>query len=123
VCSKAQYETRLKKWGFRKYANKDQWNSIFQTLCIRESQGKESEVFFRGEVLDGEKIEKERRRYGAISDVNNILSGKWFVFNKDFNFPRLVSTIGKGYLKESHPLRGDTGTDFVSNDEAVSTSN
>ncbi|KAF2679512.1 ankyrin [Lentithecium fluviatile CBS 122367] len=63
--SRAQYETRLKRWDFRKYANKDQWNAIFHTLDVRESQGKETEVVLRGEVLRQERIEKERKRYGA----------------------------------------------------------
>ncbi|KAF2799217.1 hypothetical protein K505DRAFT_221623, partial [Melanomma pulvis-pyrius CBS 109.77] len=60
--SKAQYETRLKKWGFRKYATKDEWCTIDHILDMREDKGKPSEVHLHGELLTDEKIRKERRR-------------------------------------------------------------
>lgn len=62
VHSKAQYETRLKRWGFRKYASKEQWNAIHHAVDNRHAQGKGSQVYLHGEPLKKEKIEKERRR-------------------------------------------------------------
>lgn len=75
LCSKAQYETRLKKWGYRKYASKDLWKVIFYILALRQSQGKQSEVYLHGELLTEDKIKKEWKRYQSNGRALGSLPG------------------------------------------------
>lgn len=66
--SKAQYETRLKKWKFRKYAKKDEWRTLDRVLKVRKAQGKDTEVVLYGERVTPEKVRKEimRHRFHTI---------------------------------------------------------
>ena len=61
--SKAQYILQFKKWGFKKYSNKDQWKAIAIKVRKRKSQGKESEICVRGEKISDQKARKEMSRY------------------------------------------------------------
>jgi hypothetical protein len=61
--SKAQYETRLKKWGFRKYSKKADWTQISNEIDSRKLRGKETEVFIGGEQVQPNRIRKQMRRH------------------------------------------------------------
>ncbi|KAF2704056.1 ankyrin [Pleomassaria siparia CBS 279.74] len=70
--SKAQFKTRLKKWGLGTYATQDEWRLIDRILISREGQGKSTEVYLHGELLRDERVRKGRRGYrqSEISSVN-----------------------------------------------------
>jgi hypothetical protein len=61
--SKSQYETRLKKWGFRKYSNRDDWLAVSSMLDTRRLQGKESSVLFDGKPIHKNRVRKGTQRY------------------------------------------------------------
>ncbi|KAI1357142.1 Clr5 domain-containing protein, partial [Xylaria arbuscula] len=62
--TKAQYERRFKKWGFRKNKTKEDWEAIALKVTKRKRDNKESEVRIGGEVVLVKKLRKELSRYG-----------------------------------------------------------
>ncbi|OCK75502.1 hypothetical protein K432DRAFT_465903 [Lepidopterella palustris CBS 459.81] len=62
--TKAQYERRLKKWGFQKYKKKDIWEAIAIKVTKRKRDGEESKVKIGDEVIPMKKLKKELSRYG-----------------------------------------------------------
>ncbi|KAI3324108.1 ankyrin repeat-containing domain protein [Xylariaceae sp. AK1471] len=69
--SKAQFETRLKKWEFRKYANSGVWQTLSRVTEGRHAQEKESHVFFRGKPWSQKKVRKEIARYRKDRKIIN----------------------------------------------------
>jgi hypothetical protein len=62
--SKSQYETQLlKKWKFRKYSKKEEWFALLHALDSRKTSGKKTDVYFDGELVSEDRIQKERVRY------------------------------------------------------------
>ena len=50
--SKSEYERQLKAWRCRKNATQDIWKFISQKLKEREAQGKQSDVYVYGNMVD-----------------------------------------------------------------------
>ncbi|KAF4869997.1 hypothetical protein CGCSCA1_v010885 [Colletotrichum siamense] len=73
LVSKAQLEYKLKFWGFRKKAPKKQgdavWQFIGHRVAKRDRQGKASDVFLNGRLLDPAKVRKETNRHQPTSLV------------------------------------------------------
>ena len=73
--SKAQYEGRLKKWGFRKNKTKEDWKTIRREIEKRNRQRKASDVYFCGKLISAKKVRKETSRYGPMSTVEMYTQG------------------------------------------------
>jgi hypothetical protein len=61
--SKAQYETRLKRWGFRKYSKKADWVQLSNEIDSRKLEGKQTKVFIGGEQVQPNRIRRQMRRH------------------------------------------------------------
>jgi len=60
---RAQFESRLKLWNFRKYLNGDgAWRYVADRISKRESQGRRSRVIVSGIAYDDEKVRREIAR-------------------------------------------------------------
>ncbi|KAF2798621.1 hypothetical protein K505DRAFT_232948, partial [Melanomma pulvis-pyrius CBS 109.77] len=58
----SQYETRFRRWGFRKNLKRDDWKIIDNVRAERKQAGKSSEVYLNGELIPEEKVQKETSR-------------------------------------------------------------
>ncbi|CAI0647392.1 unnamed protein product, partial [Colletotrichum noveboracense] len=69
--TKAQLEYKLKVWGFRTRVPKKKgqavWQFIGHRIGKRKQQGKASDVFLNGELLDPAKVHKEINRHQPTS--------------------------------------------------------
>ena len=65
--SKAQYERRFRKWGFRKNLKRNEWQLIGTKIERRKQAGLESQVYVFGEALSDDKVQKEISRYKVAS--------------------------------------------------------
>ncbi|KAH0569268.1 hypothetical protein GP486_000024 [Trichoglossum hirsutum] len=70
--TKAQYERRLTKWGFKKNRKKREWIEIAEEVIRRRNEGKDSEVIIGDQIIPSKKLKKEVRRYGR--DLINSVS-------------------------------------------------
>ncbi|PQE30341.1 Ankyrin repeat-containing domain protein [Rutstroemia sp. NJR-2017a WRK4] len=62
--SKSQYETRFKKWGFRKNMNDGDWKRVYKKFQQRKlNRRPESAVLFNGVLIPQDKVKKEIARH------------------------------------------------------------
>lgn len=64
---KAQYEKKIKEWGFQKNHTKDDWKIIGQKVGLRKRTAKESNVYLDGELMPRKRLQKEISRQGFMS--------------------------------------------------------
>lgn len=62
------YETRLKKWNFRKYSKGGHWRTLERVIETRAHEGKDTEVLFDGEPVEEKRLRKEIGRYRRCED-------------------------------------------------------
>ena len=62
IDSKSEYERQLRAWGCRKNSTQDIWKFVSQRLKEREAQGKQSDVYFHGNMIDTTKVQRQRAR-------------------------------------------------------------
>ena len=60
--SKSQYETYFKKWGFRKYRDKEQWRNLLKDTG-QTSKRKVEDIYDGDELISASKVRKVRGRY------------------------------------------------------------
>ncbi|PQE07798.1 multiple ankyrin repeats single kh domain protein [Rutstroemia sp. NJR-2017a BVV2] len=66
--SKSQYETRFKKWGFRKNMNDGDWKRVYNKFHQRKlNRCPESAVLFNGVLIPHEKVKKEIARHVPLT--------------------------------------------------------
>jgi len=82
VYSKSQFETKLKSWGFAKYAKKIEWKALEQIVAKRKAEGKLTDVYLYGERLKQSKVRKETTRHRHGSLKNTTLQGKSGLFDE-----------------------------------------
>jgi hypothetical protein len=70
--SKAQYELHFKKWDFRKYRKKDDWEIVARKINKRKREHKESEVYIDRNLIESKKVRKETSRYGSMSTTTEM---------------------------------------------------
>ncbi|KAF2265408.1 hypothetical protein CC78DRAFT_579384 [Lojkania enalia] len=72
--SKSQFELQLKRWQFKKYSTKRQWQTVSKILDERSAKGKSSDVFIHGVPLSRHKVRKEiaRHRRNRTFDEDSI---------------------------------------------------
>ncbi|KAH7082662.1 hypothetical protein BKA63DRAFT_136118 [Paraphoma chrysanthemicola] len=64
IASKSQYEKNFKRWGWRKNLTAPEWRAIIRYIKERIICIDDVEVYFHGNVLSKERIEREKLRYG-----------------------------------------------------------
>ena len=67
VRSKAQFEHRFDKWGFRKNLSKDEWGVVTYKIGKRKREHKDSEILLNELPMKTAKLEKAMSRYGPTS--------------------------------------------------------
>ena len=60
--SKSQYETRFKKWGFRKNRDRQQWRDILERAG-QATKRKAEDVYDGNELITASQIRKVKSRY------------------------------------------------------------
>ncbi|MCJ1342795.1 hypothetical protein MMC31_000984 [Peltigera leucophlebia] len=65
--SKAQYETQLKKWDFRKNMTSKEWDYTILHIRKRKLDGKESDVYFNGSKVPEKKLKKQMSRHFPLT--------------------------------------------------------
>ena len=65
--SKAQYETQLKKWDFRKNMTNKEWDYTLLRMRKRKFDGKESDVYFNGSKVPEKKLKKQMSRHFPLT--------------------------------------------------------
>jgi hypothetical protein len=67
VRSKSQYTAKLKAWGYRKNATKEDYKNLAQ----REERAKQTKeklnVYFNGKIIPPQKLRKEISRQGYLT--------------------------------------------------------
>ncbi|KAF5510254.1 hypothetical protein CGCS363_v003843 [Colletotrichum siamense] len=80
VVSKSQLEYKLRVWGFRKKAPKDKsralWQHVGYRIDKRGLQGKSSQVWLNGRLVDSAKVRKEVNRHQPDT-LSKIARGKF----------------------------------------------
>lgn len=67
----SQYETRFKKWGFRKNLAKDDWRIVgYKTLKRARVEGKETEMLLDNRVFNQKKFKRQSTRYMSVLEMN-----------------------------------------------------
>ncbi|RDW66551.1 hypothetical protein BP6252_10186 [Coleophoma cylindrospora] len=61
--SQAQYQRKFKDWGFRKYKKDPEWKAIIHHVKKRKREGKDSNVYIKGALIDPKKMRKETSRH------------------------------------------------------------
>ena len=78
LSSKAQFEYQLRKWGFKKYLKKEDWEHISQEIARRKAAGKESEVLFNNKLIQGANVHRQIVRKGFANTINHGIQGTSF---------------------------------------------
>ncbi|CAI6336182.1 unnamed protein product [Periconia digitata] len=74
TASKAQYEAKLRHWGFRKNATKQEWIALFRNLNSTRVAEQELTVYLYGGKISHKKLDKQRSTYAgnAVNDMNSL---------------------------------------------------
>ncbi|KAK4246409.1 ankyrin repeat-containing protein [Corynascus novoguineensis] len=70
--TKRQYEHRFQQWGFEKNIVGENYPVIASKLGKRKAAGKESNVFWKGELVPPAKIRKESARHGYMTTLEKM---------------------------------------------------
>ncbi|KAH8672228.1 Clr5 domain-containing protein [Ilyonectria robusta] len=70
--SKRQYEYRFQQWGFEKNMPGGNYPIIMSRLGKRKLEGKETNVFWRGELVPAAKVRKESSRHGYMTTLERL---------------------------------------------------
>ena len=84
VDSKAQYENRFMKWGFRKHRKGHEWKDASYRIEKRKRDGKDSSLYIDGALIPKKKICKEASRH---------------------NFPTIQERYGQGKISQYFSMR------------------
>lgn len=79
LSSKAQFEYQLKKWGFQRYLNKNDWKSISREIARRKAAGKDSEVLFNNRLIPNANVHRQIVRNGFANNLNQSARGAFFL--------------------------------------------
>jgi len=60
---KAQYELKFREWKLRKNFTTQEWKAASHRVGKRKKEGKESEVYFEGDLIPLKKAKKGISRY------------------------------------------------------------
>ncbi|KAK5631729.1 hypothetical protein RRF57_007443 [Xylaria bambusicola] len=97
-----QYEYRLRTWGIKKNATKDNWNYVAYRIRKRDQKGKSSKVVLYGVPVPEERLRKEVQRYTNIpTAVEFGMRGK--------HTPPLLVTICSSFRSVPSPQTPDSG--------------
>lgn len=69
--SEAQYKKRLRIWRMEKNISKRKMAAIIQVADRRKAQGKDTIFAWHGLVLDEDKIERARKRFGNPPEASS----------------------------------------------------
>jgi ankyrin repeat protein len=68
--SKPQYERQLKEWGIRINLKASEWQDLFQILSSLPNSGQYHEVRLTGQIIDADRLAREKLRRGVKDGVN-----------------------------------------------------
>ena len=116
---KSQYEGQFKIWGIRKYRKKDDWKSIGRNIAERKRAGKESNVYFNGDMILNSKVQKETRRHGFVTALEQNRPGAFdlwgalfWIVKADTKFQAPIPPIPDGFEIRT-PIRTTATEDIV----------
>ncbi|GFF58618.1 uncharacterized protein PAC_14618 [Aspergillus udagawae] len=119
--TRAQYAKKFSEWGFKRNLSRNEWIYIGQCVKKTAAEGKESEVFYRGERIPEEKV-KKRTRLNAPTVVERFTrNGALKQLEGNENIRISTPTLSDNSLVSQDPLSPsilnlassyDVGSDF-----------
>ncbi|KAM7187801.1 hypothetical protein V8F33_011016 [Rhypophila sp. PSN 637] len=65
--TKSQYEYQFKKWKMSKNRKSTEWRALARHIRAREAQGKQAQVYYKGQLVSHQKVAREISRHGLAS--------------------------------------------------------
>jgi hypothetical protein len=67
--SKAQYEKKLRDWGFRRNRSSDAWRIAGEKIDLRKRFGKRSSVYLHGQLVPARRVSREVSRHRIMPSL------------------------------------------------------